>query len=446
MNKTKIICTLGPASYDKNILQALIQTGLNVARFNFSHAQYEQTKLLMKTIKTISDKLDKHTGLMLDTKGPEIRTHEFDGVVTIQKDSEVKISMTEVLGNAKLFSVSYSNLYNELKVGDMVNIDDGYLSLEVVGKDEAKQQLVTKAKNTHSIKSRRGVNVPKVNLEMDFISPKDYQDIVFAAQQDFDYIAASFVRRAQDVKDIRKILQEQGNSNIQIISKIENQEGVDNLEEIIQESDGIMVARGDLGIEVDGELVPLYQTRMITKCLEYGKPVVVATQMLESMQRNPRPTKAETSDVFNAVREGTTFTMLSGESASGEYPVEAVTYMKKINYQAEKVVNYQALSQVYQPKNSKENLLLSAVELALRTDVKAIVVYDLKDAYNVSKFHPSVPVLALVKTEQEARRLVLNFGVCPFVSETKLQTKLEELTQNQSSNCLVVKDGMLYFK
>ncbi|GAK74399.1 pyruvate kinase, partial ['Chrysanthemum coronarium' phytoplasma] len=201
-----------------------------------------------------------------------------------------------------------------------------------------------KAKNTHSIKSRIGVNVPKVNLEMDFISPKDYQDIVFAAQQDFDYIAASFVRRAQDVKDIRKILQEQGNSNIQIISKIENQEGVDNLEEIIQESDGIMVARGDLGIEVDGELVPLYQTRMITKCLEYGKPVVVATQMLESMQRNPRPTKAETSDVFNAVREGTTFTMLSGESASGEYPVEAVTYMKKINYQAEKVVNYQALS------------------------------------------------------------------------------------------------------
>lgn len=317
---------------------------MNVARFNFSHAQYEQTKLLMKTIKTISDKLDKHTGLMLDTKGPEIRTHEFDGVVTIKKDSEVKISMTEVLGNAKLFSVSYSNLYNELKVGDMVNIDDGYLSLEVVGKDEAKQQLVTKAKNTHFIKSRRGVNVPKVNLEMDFISPKDYQDIVFAAQQDFDYIAASFVRRAQDVKDIRKILQEQGNSNIQIISKIENQEGVDNLEEIIQESDGIMVARGDLGIEVDGELVPLYQTRMITKCLEYGKPVVVATQMLESMQRNPRPTKAETSDVFNAVREGTTFTMLSGESASGEYPVEAVTYMKKINYQAEKVVNYQALS------------------------------------------------------------------------------------------------------
>jgi pyruvate kinase len=446
MNKTKIICTLGPASYDKNILQALMQAGLNVARFNFSHAQYEQTKLLMQIIKTISNKLNKHIGLMLDTKGPEIRTHEFDGVVTIKKDSEVRISMIEVLGNTKLFSVNYANLYNELKVGDIVNIDDGYLSLEVIRKDPAKQQLVTKAKNTHSIKSRRGVNVPKVNLEMDFISPKDYQDIVFAAKQDFDYIAASFVRRAQDVRDIRKILQEQGNSNIQIISKIENQKGVDNLEEIIQESDGIMVARGDLGIEVDGELVPLYQTRMITKCLEYGKPVIVATQMLESMQRNPRPTKAEISDVFNAVKEGTTFTMLSGESASGEYPVESVTYMQKINYQAEKIVNYQVLSKLYQPKNFKETFLLSAVELALRTNVKVITVYNWEDAYNISKFHPSVSVLALVKNEQEARRLVLSFGVYPFVSETKLKTKLKELIQNQIGNCLFIKDSTIYFQ
>ncbi|WP_017192673.1 pyruvate kinase [Italian clover phyllody phytoplasma] len=445
-NKTKIICTLGPASYDVNILKQLILSGMNVARFNFSHAQYDNSKQLLKTIRDLNQELNTHVATLLDTKGPEVRTHEFDGAVTITKDSLVRITTEEVLGNASLFSVTYPGFYDELNVGDVVNVDDGYLSLEIVEKDAQKKELVTKAKNTHVVKSRRGVNVPNVSLNIPFVSEKDRQDVIFASEQNYDYIAASFVRNAEDVLELRKILKEQNNDHIRIISKIENQEGVNNLDEIIELSDGIMVARGDLGIEVPGEMVPLYQTTIIEKCLEEGKTVVVATQMLESMQKNPRPTKAEISDVYNAVKEGSTATMLSGESASGEYPVEAVQFMHKINKQAEKAREDEFFAPLYEPESLQEYLLLSAAELSVRYPIKAILVNNWKDAESISKFHPSVPVLATVQDEKEANLLALSYGITPVLNQAELDRKIDTLTEDEDGEIIVVTEGKIEIK
>ncbi|QTX03164.1 pyruvate kinase [Candidatus Phytoplasma luffae] len=445
MNKTKMVCTLGPASSNKEILKQLIQSGLCVARFNFTHADYDKSKVLIKNIKDLNKELKKNVGLMLDTKGPEVRTHEFDGLVTIEKDSLVKIYVKEILGNANSFSVTYKDFIKELNVGDMIYVDDGYLTLEVIEKNIQKEELVTKAKNTHVLKSRRGINVPSVNLQIDFISSKDHKDIVFAAKEDYDFIAASFVRNAQDVKDIKQILVENNAEHVKIISKIENQEGINNLEEIIEVSDGIMVARGDLGIEVPGELVPIYQTDMIQQCLEQGKPVIVATQMLESMQRNPRPTKAEISDVFNATKEGATSTMLSGESASGDYPLESVKYMAKINHQAEQYVDYEYYSNFYQPQNIQEELLLKAVEMANCSDIKAIIVDNFEDAYNISKFHPSICVFAKLSDVKEARMLALSFGVIPVLNQEELDEKINNL-DNDNKNLLLIKQNKIEIK
>ncbi|KND62632.1 pyruvate kinase, partial [Candidatus Phytoplasma phoenicium] len=402
-----------------------------------------QTKMLIQKIRKISKELNTHVGLMLDTKGPEIRTHQFDGLVTITKNSQVTISMQEVLGNSSLFSVTYPHLYYEIKINDTIYVDDGYLSLVVKAKDNDKREIITQAQNTHVVKSRRGINVPNVNLNMEFISPKDHQDIIFAIEQDFDYIAASFVRRAQDVKNVQQILNQYQNKHIQIISKIENQEGIDNLDDIIKLSDGIMVARGDLGIEVPIELIPIYQKQIIEKCLIKGKPVIVATQMLESMQKNPFPTRAEISDVFNAVVEGTTFTMLSGESAAGKYPLETVQYMSKINHQAEKVVDYFFLSQMYEPKNTKEHILLNSVELALKTPIKAIIVNNLEDAVTISKFHPSEPILSLVKSNHEAQRLMLCFGVIPFTNESLLKKYMNYLNETKEGNYIFIENNII---
>ncbi|TVY12287.1 pyruvate kinase [Candidatus Phytoplasma pini] len=446
MNKTKIICTLGPSSYDKETLRKLIHSGLNVARFNFSHAEYEQSRILIQNIKDLNKELKSYVGFILDTKGPEIRTHQFDGLVSIKKNSLVKIYSEEVLGNCEGFSVTYKDFYKEINVGNMIYVDDGYLSLEVIDKDLAKKELITRAKNDHNLKSRRGINVPNVKFNIDFISPKDYHDILFAIEEDYDYIAASFVRSAKDIQDIKNILKENKNDRIQIIAKIENQEGIDNLDEIIDISDGIMVARGDLGIEIPGEKVPLYQTKIIFQCLLKGKIVVVATQMLESMQKNPHPTKAEISDVFNAVREGTVATMLSGESASGDYPIESVQYMSKINYQAEKNLDSYFLSHIYQPQNSREYLLLSVVEIAFRLNAKAIIVDNFQDAYNISKFHPSVCVLALLSDLKEASLLSLSFSIIPILNQEELNKKISFLKNKNDNYFLLVKKQTMELK
>lgn len=433
-----MVCTLGPACQSKEILKQLIKNGLNVARFNFSHADYKNSEKTLKIIQEINQELNTYVATMLDTKGPEIRTHAFDGEVQVEKDSKVRIVFDKIIGTKEKFSVSYYELFDDVQVGDFVFVDDGYLSLEIIEKDKQNRQLVTRAKNTHIVKSHRGVNVPNIKLKMPYISEKDSLDIAFACQKRYDFLALSFVRSASDVLEVRKILKEQQNDDIKIISKIENQEGVDNLKEIIAVSDGLMVARGDLGIEVAGELVPLYQTQIIQECLYAGKPVIVATQMLESMQRNPRPTKAEISDVWNALLEGATSTMLSGESASGLYPQEAVQFMAKINHKTEEYLDYDLFSSFYNSKTKSEFLAFSVIQMALKEQIQAIVVEDdLLYAYAFAKFHSKVPVFVKVKDLKSSTALALNFANFPFVTQEELTTKLNIL-KNDIKNDLAI--------
>lgn len=444
MNKIKLISTLGPACDNKEVLNELVKNGLSVARFNFSHANYDNSKRILKIIEEINKKNNSYLATMLDTKGPEIRTHEFDGTVQIEKDSEVRIAFNEVLGTKDKFSLTYDKLYDDIVEGNFIFIDDGYLTLEVIKKDEQKRELVTKAKNTHIVKSRRGVNIPNVKLQMPYISEKDKNDIIFACQQKYDFLALSFVRKKEDVLDVRKILESQQDHNIKIISKIENQEGLDNLDEIIQVSNGIMVARGDLGIEIDSELVPFYQSKMIKNCLREGKIVVVATQMLESMQKNPRPTKAETSDVYNSVLEGVSATMLSGETASGLYPEKAVLTMAKIQKEAEKNINYDLISLVYDSQKDEDILTWGIIQMTLKYSIAAIIVDDKKYAIALSKFRSKVPVFVKVKNNTEATSLALNFSNIPFIKDQELQQKLTSLQKNNDSKLLlqVVKDTL----
>ncbi len=418
MRKTKIVCTLGPVSENKEMMTKLVKAGMNVARFNFSHGDYEEHGRRLTTIREINKELGTNVATMLDTKGPEIRTHEFDGRVLIKKDSEVIIGFEEVLGNTNRFSVTYPGLYDDMKEGDLITVDDGYLTLLVTKKDVSKRELITKALNSHTVKSRRGVNVPNVVLNMPFISNKDADDIKFAAKMGYDFVAASFVRRAQDVKDVRAILDANGGKNVQIIAKIENQEGVDNIEEIVELVDGVMVARGDLGIEVPAELVPIYQTRMINECLANGKTVIVATQMLESMQQNSRPTRAEVSDVFNAVREGTSATMLSGESAAGDYPEEAVLYMSNIDKTAESTLDYEDFLEYFYVDQTKEgSLALAASKMVLEYDINVVYAKGLASSKALSNYHPNALIVAKVDSEEEARSLALNFGVYPVLTD-----------------------------
>lgn len=346
--RTKIVCTIGPKSESKEVLSQLIDAGMNVMRLNFSHGDYEEHGARIKTLRELNKEKGTHVAIMIDTKGPEIRTHTFesgDGVTTIRQGSHVKIYMNEVVGNETRFSVTYPGLIDDVFIGGTILVDDGYLELIVLdkGEDEIGRYILTEAKNTHNIKNRRGINVPGARLNMPFISEKDRNDLIFAAEVGVDFVAASFVRRASDVLEIREILDAHGGERIQIIAKIENSEGVSNAEEIIDVADGIMVARGDLGVEIPSVEVPIIQKRLIRLCNEAGKVVITATQMLESMQKNPRPTRAEVSDVANAVLDGTDSVMLSGESAAGLYPVRATQTQAEIVRRVEKEIDHDAM-------------------------------------------------------------------------------------------------------
>ncbi|HWL11698.1 MAG TPA: pyruvate kinase, partial [Ureibacillus sp.] len=331
MRKTKIVCTIGPASEAPEMLTKLIEAGMNVARLNFSHGNHEEHAVRITTIREVAQKLNKTVGILLDTKGPEIRTHTMEnGELHLTQGQEIAISMTEVVGNENAFSVTYENLIEDVDQDDKILLDDGLIELRVLSKDLDNGLIHTVVENAGLLKNKKGVNVPGVSVKLPGITEKDAQDILFGIEQGVDFIAASFVRTAKDVLEIRELLEQNGGSHIQIIPKIENQEGVDNIDEIIQVSDGLMVARGDLGVEIPAEEVPLVQKTLINKCNFVGKPVITATQMLDSMQRNPRPTRAEASDVANAIIDGTDAIMLSGETAAGLYPVESVTTMNKI--------------------------------------------------------------------------------------------------------------------
>ncbi|KGJ29689.1 pyruvate kinase [Staphylococcus haemolyticus] len=428
MRKTKIVCTIGPASESEEMLEKLMKAGMNVARLNFSHGSHEEHKARIDTIRKVADKLGKTIGILLDTKGPEIRTHDMkDGLIMLEKGKEVIVSMSQVEGTPEKFSVTYEDLINDVQVGSYILLDDGLVELQVKDIDKTKGEVKCDILNTGELKNKKGVNLPGVKVNLPGITDKDADDILFGIKEDVDYIAASFVRRPSDVLDIREILERENNHNITIFPKIENQEGIDNIEEILEVSDGLMVARGDMGVEIPPESVPIVQKDLIRKCNKLGKPVITATQMLDSMQRNPRATRAEASDVANAIYDGTDAVMLSGETAAGLYPEEAVKTMRNIAVSAEAAQDYKKLlsDRTKLVETSLVNAIgVSVAHTALNLKVKAIVAATESGstAVTISKYRPHSDIIAVTPSEHTARQLALVWGAYPVIKKGRKTT------------------------
>ena len=425
MKKTKIVSTLGPASNSVEIIAQLIESGANVFRFNFSHGDHEEQLARMNLVREAVAITGQTVGILLDTKGAEIRTTvqgTENGKIAFEIGDIVRISMDDQLeGTKEKIAVTYPGLYDDAHVGGHILFDDGLIDMEIIEKDDANRELVTKVLNAGLLGSRKGVNAPGISISLPGITEKDAADIRFGLENDIDFIAASFVRKAQDVLEIREILEEMDMNHVQIISKIESQEGIDNIEEIIKVSDGIMVARGDLGVEIPAEFVPMVQKDIIKKCNAAGKAVITATQMLESMQQNPRPTRAEASDVANAIFDGTDATMLSGESANGSYPVEAVATMSRIDQEAERSMLKLGSYQINQfdKADVTETIGLAVARAAKNLGVKCIVAAT-ESGYTakmISKYRPDANILAVTFDERTKRSLTLNWGVHPTVAE-----------------------------
>lgn len=425
IKKTKIICTIGPASESPEMVEALAKEGMNVVRFNFSHDVQENHLRRMNVVREVSERIGIPLAILLDTKGPEIRCGDIDnGAVHFETGDIVKVGFdADYVGNKERFTLLVPEVFNDVQVGNYLLIDDGKMKLTVIDKTET--DLVCRIENPGLIKTRKGVNIPNVVLSMPFMSEKDRSDITFGAKNGIDYVAASFVRRASDVQDVRDVLTAAGRPEVQIIVKIENQEGFDNLEEILELADGVMVARGDLGVEVSTHLVPIYQKQIIKTANKMGKPVVTATHMLESMQQNPRPTRAEASDVANAILDGTDAIMLSGESAVGAYPVEAVRVMKEISWGMEEILPYRerlAASVASSNRTMQDSIGISVAETSLNLDgVAAIVAFTQSGstARRISKFRPNVPVIAVTFSGEVQRSLSATWGVIPVVSDVR---------------------------
>ncbi|HEY4391968.1 MAG TPA: pyruvate kinase [Paenibacillus sp.] len=432
MRKTKIVCTIGPSSESLENTKKLIMAGMNVARLNFSHGDFEEHGNRIKTIRQASKELGKTIAILLDTKGPEIRTGKLlEEPIELVQDEFITLTTEEILGDKNRISITYKELPGDVKVGSTILIDDGLIGLTVeeVQGTEIKCRIV----NGGTIKSKKGVNVPGVNISLPGITEKDANDIKFGVEQGIDFIAASFVRKANDVLEIRKLLESMNATHIQIISKIENQQGVDNLDEILEVSDGLMVARGDLGVEIPAEDVPLVQKLMIEKCNRVGKPVITATQMLDSMQRNPRPTRAEASDVANAILDGTDAIMLSGETAAGKYPVESVQTMSRIAEKAESALDYHGIlvkQRIAQETTVTEAISQAVTTSALELNAKAIIT-STETGYTarmVSKYRPQAPIVAVTTQDQTLRRMALNWGVIPVKGH--VATSTDEMFDN----------------
>ena len=458
MKKTKIVSTLGPASNSVEIISQLIEAGANVFRFNFSHGDHEEQLARMTMVREAVKKTGKDVGILLDTKGAEIRTTvqnttEADfgraGYIQFNVGDETRISMDpEHKGTKEKIAVTYPGLFEDVHVGGHILFDDGLIDMEIKEKDEATRELVAVVKNAGMLGSRKGVNAPGVSISLPGITEKDAEDIRFGLDNDIDFIAASFVRKAQDVLEIREILEEKDMTHVQIFSKIESQEGIDNIDEIIKVSDGIMVARGDMGVEIPAEEVPMVQKSIIKKCNAAGKSVITATQMLESMQQNPRPTRAEASDVANAVFDGTDATMLSGESANGDYPVEAVATMARIDVEAEKALSENSTFQINQfdKTDVTETIGLSVARAAKNLGVKTIVAAT-ESGYTakmISKYRPDADILAVTFDERTKRGLMLNWGVYPTVADKPSTTdEMFELAAKQAVDLGFAKEGDL---
>lgn len=423
MRKTKIVCTIGPASESPEMLEKLIDAGMNVARLNFSHGNHEEHANRIAAIRDAAERMKKPVGILLDTKGPEIRTHSMEnGELHLVTGQVIDISMTEVLGNKSRFSITYDQLIEDVDQNDIILLDDGLIELRVLAKDTEQGLIHTIVENAGILKNKKGVNVPGVSVKLPGITDKDAADILFGIEQGIDFIAASFVRTAKDVLEIRELLEQNNGSHIQIIPKIENQEGVDNIDEIIEVSDGLMVARGDLGVEIPAEEVPLVQKSLIKKCNQVGKPVITATQMLDSMQRNPRPTRAEASDVANAIMDGTDAIMLSGETAAGLYPVESVATMNKIAIRTENALDYRAI--VSTRSREKEANMTEAISQAvaytsINLGVKAVLAptESGNTARMIAKYRPGVSIIAVTSQPNVAQKLTLVWGVKPILTQ-----------------------------
>ncbi|HDC9871375.1 TPA: pyruvate kinase [Staphylococcus aureus] len=427
MRKTKIVCTIGPASESEEMIEKLINAGMNVARLNFSHGSHEEHKGRIDTIRKVAKRLDKIVAILLDTKGPEIRTHNMkDGIIELERGNEVIVSMNEVEGTPEKFSVTYENLINDVQVGSYILLDDGLIELQVKDIDHAKKEVKCDILNSGELKNKKGVNLPGVRVSLPGITEKDAEDIRFGIKENVDFIAASFVRRPSDVLEIREILEEQ-KANISVFPKIENQEGIDNIEEILEVSDGLMVARGDMGVEIPPEKVPMVQKDLIRQCNKLGKPVITATQMLDSMQRNPRATRAEASDVANAIYDGTDAVMLSGETAAGLYPEEAVKTMRNIAVSAEAAQDYKKLlsDRTKLVETSLVNAIgISVAHTALNLNVKAIVAATESGstARTISKYRPHSDIIAVTPSEETARQCSSVWGVQPVVKKGRKST------------------------
>ena len=445
--RTKIVCTLGPASDKEDVLTQLVENGLNVCRFNFSHGSHEEHKVRLDLVKKVREKLNQPIAILLDTKGPEIRTGQFgEPEVLLEEGQKFTITMNDVIGTKEMCTVSYKDLAKDVVSGDTILIDDGLVGLrveEVNGED-----IICVVENSGIVKNHKGVNVPGVKINLPAITPKDRSDIEFGISQGIDFIAASFVRKASDVLAIREILEENNATDIQIISKIENQEGVDNLDEILEVSDGIMVARGDLGVEIPTEEIPVVQKMMIKRCNEVGKPVITATQMLDSMIRNPRPTRAEVTDVANAIYDGTDAIMLSGETAAGKYPVEAVKTMATIAKRTEQTLDYNRILKENSKNNNTVTDAISHATCSTAVDLNAsAIITSTSTGYTarmVSKFRPNCPIIATTNNEKVMRQLGLSWGVYTVKSKKAINT--DEVIENSidaAKNAKYINNGEL---
>ena len=442
MRKTKIICTLGPSTDKDGVLRELVANGMNVARFNFSHGSYEEHKGRLDMLKAVRAELNKPVAALLDTKGPEIRLKEFkNGVEMLEAGQTFTLTTREVEGTKEICSITYKDLPQDVQPGGTIMLDDGLIKLQIVTVNDT--DIVCKVLNNGKIKNKKGVNVPGVHLSMPYMSQRDRDDIIFGAQQGFDFIAASFVRTAQDVYDIRNLLNEY-DSDIRIIAKIENREGVNNIDSILAAADAVMVARGDLGVEIDFTELPGIQKNIIERSFSFGKPIVTATQMLDSMIVNPRPTRAEISDVANAIYDGTSAIMLSGETAAGAYPVDALKTMSAIAERTEQENHARFVPLAENTgKISVSDATAHAACLTAK-DVNAAAIVTVSESGNtarlLSKYRPEQPIIACVMKEQVQRQLALSWGITPLMMPLAHST--DELIEMSTS--LAKENGYLH--
>lgn len=441
MRRTKIICTIGPASESPDRIAQLLDAGMNVARLNFSHGSHEEHGARMASLKAVAEKKGVTLGILLDTKGPEIRTGVVpDGGVVLENGSQFVLDQDDQIGSSARVYVTYENLWQEVKPGIHILLDDGLMDLEVQSAGNGK--IFTTVKNGGTLKSKKGVNVPGISIQLPALTQKDIDDINFGLEQGIDFIAASFARKASDILEVRRLV-EDADADVKIIAKIENEEGIENMDGILEVADGIMVARGDLGVEIPAEDVPMYQKELIGKCNALGKIVIVATQMLDSMIRQPRPTRAEASDVANAILDGTDAIMLSGETAAGSFPVEAVQMMDKI---ARKTESFFFKSNVPPKKGQNIAEAIGHASNTIANDLNASAIITPTEsgitARMISRHRPKALIIAPTPFPATARSLALNWGVHPIIiPETKGTDELLSIAVRRALDCNLVKTG-----